>query len=73
MTNWTLGQLGKQSQFKANSKPIKANQSQLKPIQSQLKPIKCQNKPNLSCVASGEAGSNPTCRGVASGDDKIFS
>jgi hypothetical protein len=38
------------------TKPIKANS---KPIQSQLKPIKSQNKPN----------SNPTCRGVASGED----
>ncbi len=38
------------------TKPI---QSQLKPIQSQLKPILCQNKAN----------SNPTCRGVASGED----
>jgi hypothetical protein len=51
------------------TKPI---QSQLKPIQSQSKPIKAnimpkqsQFKPNLSCVASGEAG---TCRGVASGE-----
>jgi hypothetical protein len=51
MTNWTLGQLGKQSQ--------------LKPIQSQLKPIQTQFKANQS---QNKANSNPTCRGVASGE-----
>jgi len=50
----------------------KPNTNPIKANQSQLKPIKCQNKPktNPTCrgVASGEAGSNPTCRGVASGE-----
>jgi hypothetical protein len=40
MTNWTLGQLGQQSQFKAN-------QSQSKPIQSQFKANQSQFKPNF--------------------------
>jgi hypothetical protein len=62
MDTWSIR---KTKPIQSQSKPI---QSQSKPIQSQLKPIKCQNKPNLSCVASGEAGSNPTCRGVASGN-----
>jgi hypothetical protein len=44
MTKWTLGQLGKQSQFKANSNPIKANS---KPIQTQLKPKQTQTNPNF--------------------------
>jgi hypothetical protein len=48
-----------QSQLKPIQSQLKPIQSQLKPTQSQLKPIKCKNKPNLSCVASGEAGSNP--------------
>jgi len=52
----------KQSQFKANTKPI---QTQFKP---NSKPIQTQYKPNLSCRSSGEAGTNPTCRGVASGE-----
>jgi hypothetical protein len=43
--------------------------NQYEPKRTQLKPIKCQNKPNSNptCrgVASGEAG---TCRGVASGE-----
>jgi hypothetical protein len=43
MTKWTLGQLGKQSQFKPNSNPIqtqfKANQSQNKPKQTQTNSI----------------------------------
>jgi hypothetical protein len=51
MYKWTLGQLGKQSQFKAN-KPIKANSKPIKanimPKQSQSKPILCQNKANQS-------------------------
>ena len=38
MYKWTLGQVGKQSQFKPN-------QTQLKPIQSQLKPKRTQFKP----------------------------
>jgi hypothetical protein len=45
MSNWTLGQLGKQSQFKANQSQFKANQSQLKPIQTQIQ--KGQNERNI--------------------------
>jgi hypothetical protein len=73
MCKWTPGQLGKQSQFKANQSQLKPIQSQSKPIQSQSKPIKAnkmpkqtQFKPNLSCVASGEAGNklNPPALAV---------
>jgi hypothetical protein len=50
MDTWSIGKTKPiQSQFKANSKPIKAN---IMPKQSQF-------KPNLSCVASGEAGNKP--------------
>jgi hypothetical protein len=47
------------------TKPI---QSQLKPIQSQSKPIQSQLKP-IQSQLKPIAGSNPTCRGVASGED----
>jgi hypothetical protein len=58
MYKWTLGQLGKQSQLKPIQSQFKANQSQLKSQTRLGGPIKCKNKPN----------SNPTCRGVASGE-----
>jgi hypothetical protein len=58
-----------QSQSKPIQSQLKPIQSQSKPIQSQLKPKKCQNKHNLSCVASGEAGTNPIYPVVASGED----
>jgi len=52
MDTWSIR---KTKPIQSQSKPI---QSQLKPIQSQLKPIQTQFKAN----------SNPTCRGVASGE-----
>jgi hypothetical protein len=46
MTNWTLGQLGKN----------KAKQTQTKPIQSQYKPKQTQNKPNFTSKKMCSAG-----------------
>ena len=62
MDTWSIR---KTKPIQSQLKPI---QSQLKPIQSQLKPIKANSKPILT---QNKANSNPTCRGVASGEAGI--
>ena len=65
----TLGQLGKQSQFKANSKPIQSQfKANSKPIKANSKPIKANIMPKQSqskpISKAKKSCSPPLCCGI---------